>query len=340
MKIAIIAIKSSSGEIGGAERFYQGLYNSLISFGINTELLEVTSDESNFETIKETYLKIYDLKLNSYDGVISTKSPSYLINHKNHICYLVHTMRVFYDMFDVEFPNADIELHKQRKLIHTLDSLALAPNRIKKIFSIGNEVTNRLRKFNKLESEVLHPALLTNSFQSGESQDYIFLPGRLHRWKRVDLAIMAMEYAKTPVKLKIAGSGEDERLFKKIARNNPNIEFLGRVSDEKMIDLYSNSLAVAFFPIKEDYGYITLEAFKSEKPVITCTDSGEPTFFVKNNKNGYICEPSPQNISEKFDYFYHHRDIAREMGVNGKETISHISWYNIAKKLIFSLGVS
>lgn len=340
MKIAIIAIKSSSGETGGAEKLYQGLYNSLISFGINTELFEVTSNESNFESIKETYLKIYDLKLNNYDGVISTKAPSYLINHKNHICYLIHTMRVFYDMFDVEFPNADIVLHQQRRLIHTLDSLALAPTRTKKIFSIGNEVSNRLWKYNHLESEVLHPALLTNHFQSGESQDYIFLPGRLHRWKRVDLAIRAMDYTKTPVKLKIAGSGEDEGFFRKIAHNNPNIEFLGRVSDEKMIDLYSNSLAVAFFPIKEDYGYVTLEAFSSEKPVITCTDSGEPTFFVKNKKNGFVCDPSPQNISEKFDYFYQHRDISREMGVNGKETISHINWYNIAQKLILSLGVS
>jgi len=45
-------------------------------------------------------------------GVISTKAPGYMIRHRNHICYLQHTMRVFYDMFDVEFPKASAEHHK------------------------------------------------------------------------------------------------------------------------------------------------------------------------------------------------------------------------------------
>jgi len=339
MKLAVIAISSMSGETGGAERFYTGLVKALNTTGVRTDLLEVASDETNFDTIKETYLKFYDLDLTKYDGVISTKAPSYLVRHRNHVCYLVHTMRVFYDMFEREFPQPSPSLVEQREFIHALDRAALNPKRVKKVFSIGHEVTNRLHKYNLLDSEVLHPALLSNNFRAGEYNDYLFMPGRLHRWKRVELVIKAMRYTKSPIKLKIAGVGEDEKFFRKEARNDPRIEFLGKVTDDDLIDLYAGSLAVPFVPIYEDYGYVTLEAFKSSKPVITCKDSGEPTYFVKNQINGFVCEPNPQDIAEKIDYLFSHRGQAAEMGLNGNATITHINWANIAKKLFNSLGI-
>lgn len=334
MKIAVVAVASLTGDMGGAERLYDGLVKALSNAGMDTDLLQLTSDESGFEPIKETYLKFYDLNLDKYDGVISTKAPSYLVRHRNHICYLIHTMRVFYDMFDVEFPNADCALLKQKAFIQMLDKAALSTPRIKKVFSIGHEVANRLREYNSIESEVLHPALLFDNFRSGEPDDYIFMPGRLHRWKRVDLVIKAMQYTKNPVKLKISGTGEDELFFRKIANKNPRIEFLGRVPDNELLDLYAHALAISFTPIHEDYGYVTLEAFKSGKPVITCKDSGEPTFFVKNAVNGFICDPDPKDIAEKIDYIFINRNKSIEMGINGKSTITHISWSNIAQKFI------
>jgi glycosyltransferase involved in cell wall biosynthesis len=337
MNIAVIAVASSSGAVGGAERFYEGLVKALNTTGVHADLIEVESDEASFESIKQTYLKFYDLDVARYDAVISTKAPSYLVRHRNHICYLVHTMRVFYDMFEKEFPYSDPSLLEQRKFIHTLDSAALDPKRIKKIFSIGFEVTNRLRKYNGLESEVLHPALLSDNFKAGEYNDYLFLPGRLHRWKRVDLLIDAMRYTKSPVKFKIAGTGEDEGFFRNKARNDPRIEFLGKISDEELIDLYAGALAVPFAPLNEDYGYVTLEAFRSSKPVITCTDSGEPAHFVKNQYNGFVCEPNPQDIAEKIDYLFQNREKAAEMGLNGRKTTADISWANIANTLIGTL---
>jgi glycosyltransferase involved in cell wall biosynthesis len=337
MKIAVVAVASPSGETGGAERFYSGLMKALRAAGTETELLNVVSDESSFEAIKETYLRFYDLDVSKYDGVISTKAPSYLLRHNNHVCYLVHTMRVFYDMFEREFPNPSKDLLDQREFIHKLDSAALQSKRVKKIFTIGHEVTDRLRKFNSLESEVLHPALLFDNFKFGRFDDYLFMPGRLHRWKRVDLIIRAMKYVKSPLKLKIAGIGEDEKELRKMSKHDSRIEFLGRVDDATLNELYANSLAVAFVPQREDYGYITLEAFKSGKPVLTCIDSGEPTHFVKNAVNGYVCEPLPEQLAEKIDRLFLYRDEAAAMGLNGHQLIDHITWTNIASKLIDSL---
>jgi glycosyltransferase involved in cell wall biosynthesis len=337
MKIAVIAVTSISGDQGGAERLYLGLAKALSDAGIETDLLQISSDETSIESIKETYLKFYDLDVKKYDGVISTKAPSYLVRHNNHVCYLLHTMRVFYDMFETEFPNPIPSLINQRKFINNLDNAALSSSRVRKIYSIGYEVAYRLLKYNNIQSEVLHPALFSDNFVNHDPGDYIFMPGRLHRWKRVDLAIKAIKYTQSPVKLKISGTGEDELVFRKIASDDSRIEFLGRVTDEDLIDLYANALAVSFTPLHEDYGYVTLEAFKSCKPVITCKDSGEPIYFVKDGFNGFICEPDPQDIAAKFDFLYRNQDKSKEMGLNGKISIDHINWSNIAHKLIRSL---
>ena len=53
-----------------------------------------------------------------------------------------------------------------------------------------------------------------------------------------------------------------------LAAGDPRIQFTGRINDATLLDLYSNALLVAFVPKEEDYGFITIEAFKSQKPVI------------------------------------------------------------------------
>ena len=336
-RIAVIAVRPVSGEIGGVERFYEGLVSALNSSGVQADLVNVISDESSFETIQETCLRCYDLDVSAYDAIISTKSPTYLVRHTNHICYLVHTMRVFYDMFDNEFPNAYGALLNQRKIIHQLDTGALSLPRTRKVFCIGNEVRHRLLLWNKIESEVLHPALAFDAFYTGKYSNYIFMPGRLHRWKRVDLVIKSFRYLKYPIRLKIVGTGEHEKTLRELAEGDERIEFLGRVSDEVLINLYANALAVSFVPMREDYGYVTLEAFGSAKPVITCEDSGEPAYFVKNKVNGFVCSPDPKKIAEVIDYLIKHPDEAKIMGEQGSADISHISWPKISHKLLSAL---
>src|SRR5215475_7759315 len=234
-KVAIIATASASGEIGGAERFYNGLRDSLRDYDVDARVVPVIPDESSFQAILKSYLKFYDLDLTMFDGIITTKAPAYVARHPNHVCYLQHTMRVFYDRFDTEFPWADSEVREQRKWIQKLDTSALSSPNIKRLFVIGEEVRDRLLKFNRITSEVLYQATTLSGFRCGAS-DYLFMPGRLHRWKRVDLIIEAMRYVKAPIKLLISGTGDSETALKELARENKNIAFLGRISDEELLE--------------------------------------------------------------------------------------------------------
>ena len=336
MKIAVIGSGSKNGEKGGAENFYTGLVAALNELDAKAELICPVSDESNFDSIKETYLRFYDLDLSMYEGVISTKAPGYVIRHHNHICYLQHTMRVFYDMFEIEFPQPTRELIDQRQFIQTIDTAALQYPKVREVFVIGNEVKNRLLKYNGIESSVLYQGLQTDNFKEG-AFDYIFMPGRLHRWKRVDLVIESMRYVKAPVNLLISGVGEDEGKFKKLANSDTRIKFLGRVPTNELVALYSNALCVPFVPIHEDFGLITIEAFKSGKPVITCFDSGEPACIVQNNDSGFVCNPDPREIADKIEKLYLTPKLAKEMGERGKISIQDIAWDSTARKLLNSL---
>ena len=336
-KIAVLATASASGEVGGAERFYQGLRKALSDQGADAEIVSVVSDESNVDSILRSYLKFYDLDLSVYDGVISTKAPGYLVRHPNHVCYLQHTMRVFYDMFEVEFPNASSELMTQRERIQTIDTAALSSRNVRKLFVIGEEVRRRLLRYNGLEAEVLYQATNMGGFRCG-SFDYIFMPGRLHRWKRVDLVIRAMQYVKKPVRLLISGTGEDGDSLMTLAGDDHRITFLGGLSDEDLIGYYANALVIPFVPYREDFGLVAVEAFHSGKPVVTCIDSGEPMRMVKKFDAGIVCEAAPKSIGAAINKFHANPGLAVRLGSNGREAVQRMSWVTIATKLLDALG--
>lgn len=332
MKVAVLATMSVAGMEGGAERFYSGLVEALNKAGADAELVSLPVDESSFDGIVSAYAAWQEHDLSRFDAVISTKAPSFVVSHPRHVLYLLHTMRVFYDMFETSFPQADAELVEQRDTIRSWDSQAI--NRIPVRFTIGQEVSNRLTEFNGIESEVLHPPLLKDIFREGESTNFFFMPGRLHRWKRVDLAIKAIKNSTVDTRLLIAGEGEDESDLRELAGDDKRIVFLGRISDEELSRYYSEATAVVFVPVREDYGYITLEAFKSAKPVITCTDSGEPARLVQSGLSGYVVEPQPGFILEAVESILQDPAAAVKMGRAGKASIEHITWDKVADSLL------
>jgi glycosyltransferase involved in cell wall biosynthesis len=338
MKVAIICVRNRDGRVGGAERFFDGLHVALGEHGCEATIVSIESDESTFESIEETYLRCYDFDASAFDAVISTKAPSYLVRHPNHVCYLVHTVRVYYDMFEQTFPRPTKQVELQRARIHRLDTLALTLPRTRHVFAIGHEVAARLKAASGISASVLHPPLGFDRFRRGQFGDYIFLPGRLHRWKRVDLAIEALRRSRQPVRLLVAGTGEDEAGLRALAAGVGGVQFLGHVSDEQLVDLYANALAVAFVPIREDYGYVTIEAFRSAKPVVTCLDSGEAAVLVEDGVSGFVVSPDPTAIAGVFDRLALDRGLALRLGESGFARSASLRWDAVVPRLLEALG--
>lgn len=332
LRVAVLAALPGGGGLGGAERLFEGLHGGLRNIGCAADLIQIECDESSFEKILRNYDACRALDLSEYDVVISTKVPTYAVRHPNHVLFLMHTVRVFDDMFDEAMPAPTREHFCQRAKIHQLDFEALKG--VKARFAQSHEVSRRLYKWRGMECQVLHPPLAFNEFKAGETGDYFFLPGRLHPWKRVDLLIESVRRSALPMKLLIAGQGEAENDLKSLAGGDERIQFLGRISDEELVRLYSGALAIPFVPIHEDYGYITLEAFASGKPVVTCNDSGETTFFVKNLETGLVCEPTAERIGQALEWLFSHPEEAVRMGANGARLVEGMSWERTAAILV------
>ena len=338
MKIAVVVPVMKSGEKGGAEALYKGLVKGLRDTSNDVDRIDVVIDESSFEAILEGYETCANLDLHDYDLVISTKAPTYAVRHRTHVSYLLHTIRVFYDMFHREFGKGTPEQFRQRRLIHAMDRRALHPDHVRKHFVNGHTTYRRLYNvdvfWHQIKFEALHHPSALRAFKGPRAGEYVFVPGRLHRWKRVELIIKAFRYVKQDIPLRIVGTGEDESRLRALAASDPRIEFLGRVTDERLLDLYAGALVVPFVPLNEDYGLITIEAFRSQKPVITCLDSGEPTFFVRDRETGFVVPPEPEIIAQKINYFIDHPDHGAQMGANGFAAVSHITWDTVVAKLL------
>jgi glycosyltransferase involved in cell wall biosynthesis len=207
------------------------------------------------------------------------------------------------------------------------------------LFAISEEVRDRLLQFNGIQSEVLYQATTLSGFHCG-AFEYLFMPGRLHRWKRVNLVIEAMRYVKAPIKLLISGTGEDEAALKELARANASIAFLGRISDEELLEYYANALAVPFVPYNEDFGLVAIEAFHSGKPIITCRDSGQPARMTSRFQAGLICDPTARAIGTAIDSLFASSETARRLGENGRFKVAEMHWDTVAQTLVAALGFS
>lgn len=317
--------------MGGAERFYAGLHEGFKALGCQPELIAVQADEPDYDTILSNYCKCQELDLSAYGLVVSTKVPTYAVKHPNHVLYLVHTVRVFDDMFDKAFSPLLDTHYTQRAKLHHIDFEAIS--RVKARFAIGHEVARRLYRWRGLDCKVMHPPLAYSDFRSGNAGDFFFLPGRLHPWKRVDLIIEAIKLSSLPMKLFVAGVGEAEAHLQELAEDDDRIEFLGKIDDERLVQLYADCLAVPFLPLQEDYGYITIEAFASGKPVLTCTDSGEPCEFVRPFETGLVVDPIPEDIQQGLEWFWVNREQAASMGARAKQDLDGMSWGDAAYAL-------
>jgi len=100
LDIAVVGPSPVPFTVGGIEYLQQGLVkyiNELTSH--SCELLKLTTKENSFWELVDSYKSFYKLDLNHFDVVISLKYPAWMVQHRNHICYMAHKLRGLYDTY-------------------------------------------------------------------------------------------------------------------------------------------------------------------------------------------------------------------------------------------------
>jgi glycosyltransferase involved in cell wall biosynthesis len=149
--------------------------------------------------------------------------------------------------------------------------VATAQN-VDRFLAISRTVAARIRKYYRRDSTVIYPPVNCDAFRLtfARAEDYYLIVSRLIPYKRIDLAVDA--FTRLGIRLKIVGSGGRD-LDALRGRAGRNVEFVGRVSDDELKQLYAGCRALVF-PGEEDFGIAPLEANASGRPVIAYAGGG------------------------------------------------------------------
>jgi glycosyltransferase involved in cell wall biosynthesis len=280
------------------------------------------------------------------DRLVAIRWPAHVLRHPSKATWFIHHYRELFDLWDSPYRAlpANAEGIAYREAMRRVDNLALAESA--DLFTNSLIVRDRVREFNGLEAEPLFPPLGgdTGRFRTDSYGDFVFYPSRITPIKRQMLAVSAMRYTRTPVRLVVAGSpdqaqfGVDLQRYVREHGLQGKVDLrLGWLSEADKVDLLASCLALAYLPVNEDsYGYPSLEASHSAKAVLTVTDSGGALEFVQDGVQGLVTDPTPQALAAAFDRLYEDRDLARRMGEasRARRAELHIEWPHVVRRLL------
>lgn len=108
---------------------------------------------------------------------------------------------------------------------------------------------------------------------------------------------------------------------------------LGRVDEEGLIREYS--VRSSFLrPPQEDYGFVTVEAFKSRKAVITTDDSGGAQELVGKSGAGIVTPPDPGKRRRLWTDLLHPLGAGEAGGDRPPMGRENLSWERAVKVLV------
>jgi glycosyltransferase involved in cell wall biosynthesis len=275
------------------------------------------------------------------DQVISLRYPSYAVRHPRHVCWLNHTMREYYDLWD-RFsaslsPQGLVKERVRRAFIHAADRYLLTSN-VKRLFVQSRTIQRRLSMWPSLRSAVLYPPAPVRRYRCDGYGDEFLLVSRLTPLKRADLLVRALAMTGGGgVRVVIAGAGEERKALERLASEvgvSSRVRFTGALSEEQLLAELARCRAVCFPPYQEDYGFVTVEAFASRKAVITCSDSGGPSELVRDEVNGFVTAPTPEGLASALRRLADDGSLAERLGSAAYETGAKLTWPETIKQLI------
>ena len=215
MRIAVVTSSPPMAE-GGHMVIARSLVQALQEAGHDADI--VITPQNRFGRQASAYLATWLTDVGTADGrkidrVISLRYPSYAVRHEHHVCWLNHTMREYYDLWErfsaTLSPPGRLKEGVRRSLIHAADRYLLGRN-VERLFVQSRTVQQRLAAWPEVRSTVLYPPAPQRAYRCEDYGDYIFMVSRLTPLKRADLLIDALATADgAGIRAVIAGEGED-----------------------------------------------------------------------------------------------------------------------------------
>ncbi|HLM86657.1 MAG TPA: glycosyltransferase [Solirubrobacteraceae bacterium] len=233
------------------------------------------ANQSTFRRLLPLYpLAAERLKLPRSDVVLSSSSAfahGVRVPHGAvHVCYCHAPFRYAWDEED----NALGEISRMlrpllRQQLRVIRGWDLTASRRVDSYIANSQLTReRIRRYYGRDATVIHPPVETRRFVTGRPGASLLVVSELLRHKRLHVALEAARRARAPIQ--VVGTGPHHSA---LADAYPEAEFLGRVSDGDLVELYASARAV-LIPGVEEFGITSVEAQASGRPVIAAAAGG------------------------------------------------------------------
>jgi rhamnosyl/mannosyltransferase len=144
---------------------------------------------------------------------------------------------------------------------------------------------------------------------------YFIFIGVLRYYKGLDYLIEAAK--DTSMQVVIVGSGPEEKRLRNLAKDLPNVRFLGFVSDEDKYALLRLAKAVVFpsHLRSEAFGVTLLEGALMSKPLITAEIGTGTSYVNSDGETGIVVPPAdPNALRRAMELISVDQDLAMRMG--------------------------
>ena len=343
MKLAIVNNQAPYIR-GGAEQLAEWLADALRERGHEAEIVRIPFAWREPDEVLSSMLAARLIRVPNVDRVIGLKFPAYYVPHEDKVLWLLHQFRQAHELWGTPHSGLrqDRAGRRVRDAVRIADSEYLTEAR--RIYTNSAVVGERLSRSTGLASEVLFPPLRDpESYYCDGYEPFVFYPSRLSAFKRQHLAVEAMAWVPGGVRLIVAGAAdtaEEEARLRDIVRRRSledRVELrVGWMDEQEKRDLMARACAVLYLPYDEDsYGYVSLEAIHSGKPVITCSDSGGTDAVVIDGKTGWVTDPDPASIARAIAEAAGDVEEARRRGEAAQEHLRtlRLDWDHVVECL-------
>jgi glycosyltransferase involved in cell wall biosynthesis len=230
------------------------------------------------------------LKLPACDLVLSSSSAFAhgvrVPGEAVHVCYCHSPFRYAWHEQQRALAEVPAPLRPLLRLeLKRIRSWDVSSSRRVDVYVANSQLTReRIRRFYGRDATVIHPPVETHRFRRGEPGEWLLVVSELVRHKQVAIALEAARRARVPVR--VVGFGPDQPALRSAY---PEAEFLGRVGDDELADLYAQARAV-LMPSVEEFGIVSVEAQSAGRPVIAAR-AGGAVETVLDGRTGLLVTP-------------------------------------------------
>jgi glycosyltransferase involved in cell wall biosynthesis len=285
---------------GGTERIVAHLCDALVELGHEVTLFAAADARTNARLVP-----VRDQAIRLDAAVLRSDLAAHLV--------MLHEVKRRAAQFDVlhfhvdlvHFPMFEQQAHKTVTTLHGRLDLKDLPSAYDRwpsfgLVSISDQQRTPLPNANWLATVPHGVPLGQYAFREHPAGRYLAFLGRISPEKRPDVAIHVAHRARIPLKLAAKVDAADTVYFETVVKpllDDPGVEFVGEIGDERKADFLGNALAL-LSPVHwpEPFGLVMIEAMACGTPVIAWNCGAIPE-VIEDGLTGFIVNSEDEALA-------------------------------------------